>query len=193
MQRRNVDLPEPDGPSRHITSPGCTSSVMPFSTSRRPKRLCTASALTIGVAHRPGGRMREQALRAAARAGPACARARAAPVAALEVVLADVQHASCTTRYQMLADDQQRDRLEVDRVDELRRVEQLGRRRSRSTSEVVFSIEIVSLPVGGMITRIACGSTIRRIVCRRVMPSACAASAWPSSTEMIPARTISAM
>ena len=38
------------------------------------------------------------------------------------------------------------------------------------TSEVVLSIEIVSLPVGGMITRIACGSTIRRIVCRRVMP-----------------------
>ena len=34
-----------------------------------------------------------------------------------------------------------------------------------------MSIEIASLPVGGMITRIACGSTIRRIVCRRVMPS----------------------
>ena len=61
------------------------------------------------------------------------------------------------------------------------------------TSEVVFSIEIVSLPVGGMITRIACGSTIRRIVCRRVMPRLWAASVWPSSTEMIPARTISAM
>ena len=61
------------------------------------------------------------------------------------------------------------------------------------TSEVVFSIEIVSLPVGGMITRIACGSTIRRSVCTRVMPSDCAASVWPSSTEMIPARTISAM
>src|SRR5947199_20405 len=52
---------------------------------------------------------------------------------------------------------------------------------------------MVSLPVGGMITRIACGSTMRRIVWRRVMPSACAASVWPSSTEMIPARTISAM
>jgi hypothetical protein len=61
------------------------------------------------------------------------------------------------------------------------------------TSELVFSIEIVSLPVGGMITRIACGSTMRRIVCRRVSPSAEAASVWPSSTEMIPARTISAM
>ena len=62
-----------------------------------------------------------------------------------------------------------------------------------NASEVVFSIEIVSLPVGGMTTRIACGSTIRRIVCRRVMPSDRAASFWPSSTEMIPARTISAM
>ena len=60
-------------------------------------------------------------------------------------------------------------------------------------SELVLSIEIVSLPVGGMITRIACGRTIRRIVCRRVMPRALAASVWPSSTEMIPARTISDM
>jgi hypothetical protein len=28
--------------------------------------------------------------------------------------------------------------------------------------EVVLSIEMVSLPVGGMITRMACGSTIQR-------------------------------
>ena len=61
------------------------------------------------------------------------------------------------------------------------------------TSEVVLSIEMVSLPVGGMMTRIACGSTIRRMVCSRVMPSEWAASDWPSSTEMMPARTISAM
>ncbi len=60
-------------------------------------------------------------------------------------------------------------------------------------SDDVFSIEMVSLPVGGMITRIACGRTIRRITCSRVMPSACAASVWPCSTEMMPARTISAM
>ena len=63
----------------------------------------------------------------------------------------------------------------------------------KATSDVVFSIEIVSLPVGGMITRIAWGRTMRRIVCSRVIPSACAASVWPSSTEMIPARTISDM
>ncbi len=61
------------------------------------------------------------------------------------------------------------------------------------TSEVVLSIEMVSLPVGGMITRIACGSTIRRSVAARLMPSAWAASVWPSSTDWMPPRTISAM
>ena len=50
MQRRKVDLPEPDGPIRHSTSPAPTSRLMPFSTSRRPKRLWTRSAMTIGGA-----------------------------------------------------------------------------------------------------------------------------------------------
>ena len=54
-------------------------------------------------------------------------------------------------------------------------------------------MEIVSLPVGGMITRIACGSTIRRMVSSARHARLFAASIWPSSTEMIPARTISAM
>src|SRR5712691_10322644 len=49
MQRRNVLLPEPDGPIMHITSWGATSRSMPRSTSSRPKLLCTASALTIGT------------------------------------------------------------------------------------------------------------------------------------------------
>ena len=53
-----------------------------------------------------------------------------------------------------------------------------------TTSEVVLSMEIVSLPVGGMITRIACGSTIRRSVWPRVMPSALGGLALPSSTDM---------
>ena len=57
----------------------------------------------------------------------------------------------------------------------------------------VLSIEMVSLPVGGMITRIACGRTIRRIVRPLLMPSAWAASPWPCSTDRMPARTISAM
>ena len=62
-----------------------------------------------------------------------------------------------------------------------------------TTSEVVLSIEIVSLPVGGTITRIACGSTIRRSVCVRDNPSAPAASLCPGSTDWMPPRTISAM
>ena len=49
MQRRNVDLPEPDGAEQHHDLAGRTSMSMPLSTSRLPKRLCTASALTIGV------------------------------------------------------------------------------------------------------------------------------------------------
>ena len=57
----------------------------------------------------------------------------------------------------------------------------------------VLSIEMVSLPVGGMITRIACGKMIRRKVRARVMPSAWAASLWPYSTDRMPARTISAI
>lgn len=57
----------------------------------------------------------------------------------------------------------------------------------------VLSIEMVSLPVGGMITRIAWGRMIRRNVRPLLMPSACAASAWPCSTDSMQARTISAM
>ena len=49
MQRRNVDLPDPDGPIRHSTCPRPTSSVMPLSTANAPKLLHTRSALTIGV------------------------------------------------------------------------------------------------------------------------------------------------
>ena len=45
------------------------------------------------------------------------------------------------------------------------------------TSDVVFSIEITSLPVGGMMMRIACGITILRIVLPQVRPRAVAASA----------------
>ena len=48
MQRRNVDLPEPDGPSRHITSPGLDLEVIPFSTSWRAEALVHA----LGADHR---------------------------------------------------------------------------------------------------------------------------------------------
>ena len=61
-----------------------------------------------------------------------------------------------------------------------------------TASDVVLSMEMVSLPVGGTMTRIAWGSTIRRISGARRMPSDCAASNCPWSTERIPALTISA-
>src|SRR5215475_4939628 len=61
-----------------------------------------------------------------------------------------------------------------------------------ATSDVSLTIAIVSLPVGGTITRIACGSTTRRRVWLRDKPRAEAASAWPGSMDWIPARTISA-
>ena len=59
--------------------------------------------------------------------------------------------------------------------------------------DVVLSIDMVSLPVGGMITLMAWGMTIRRSAIKRVMPIDWAASFWPSSTEISPARTISDM
>src|ERR1700754_1744332 len=61
------------------------------------------------------------------------------------------------------------------------------------TSDVVFNMLMTSLPVGGMITRIAWGTTVRRIVIPHDMPNAVEASDWPSGTELIPARMISAM
>ena len=54
-------------------------------------------------------------------------------------------------------------------------------------------MEMVSFPVGGMMMRMAWGSTMRRSVCDLGHPSDLAASVWPSSTEMMPARTISAI
>ena len=53
MQRRNVDLPEPDGPRRQTTSPRLDLEEMPLSTSSRPKLLWTASAVTMGRLTRP--------------------------------------------------------------------------------------------------------------------------------------------
>ncbi len=60
------------------------------------------------------------------------------------------------------------------------------------TSDVVFSIEMTSLPVGGMMMRIDCGMTMRHIVWVQLIPRAVAASSWPRSTERMPARMISA-
>ena len=62
-----------------------------------------------------------------------------------------------------------------------------------ASSEVSLTMAIVSLPVGGTMTRMAWGSTTRRMVLPGGMPSAWAASAWPLSTDRMPARAISAM
>ena len=97
MQRRNVDLPEPDGPSRQATSRGWTSSEMPLRTSSRPKRLWTASALTIGplmsrrsLVDAAGKHGAPQSLQRRQRR---VAR-RAAAEVALDVVLPDREHGS---------------------------------------------------------------------------------------------------
>ena len=47
-QRISVDLPEPDGPMIQTTSPLRTSKLIPFSTSKVPKDLCTPAMRTIG-------------------------------------------------------------------------------------------------------------------------------------------------
>ena len=50
MQRRNVDFPEPEGPTRQSTSPRSTSSEMDFSTWFEPYDFETRSAFTMGTA-----------------------------------------------------------------------------------------------------------------------------------------------
>src|SRR5689334_16536627 len=59
--------------------------------------------------------------------------------------------------------------------------------------EVPLIMLMKLLPVGGMITRIAWGSTTLLSVVSGVMPIDLAASVCPSSTLLRPARTISAM
>ena len=50
-----------------------------------------------------------------------------------------------------------------------------------------------SLPTAGVTMRTACGSTMRAMMRRCVMPSAAAASRWPRGTAWMPARKISVM
>src|SRR5690625_4936803 len=63
----------------------------------------------------------------------------------------------------------------------------------QTTSEEGLGSEMNSLPVGGMMMRIACGITVRRMVIHQPKPNAFGASFWPSGTEEIPERTISAI
>src|ERR1051326_1210159 len=60
-------------------------------------------------------------------------------------------------------------------------------------SDVSFSSVMNSLPIGGIAIRIACGTTMRRRMRRRDMPSARPASSCPGSTDKSPARMISDM
>ncbi|SKX29331.1 Uncharacterised protein [Mycobacteroides abscessus subsp. massiliense] len=60
------------------------------------------------------------------------------------------------------------------------------------TMDVPFTRLITSLAALGMTDRMAWGSTIRKNWRRRGMPSAAAASNWPSSTDRMPPRMISA-
>ena len=49
MQRSSVDLPEPEGPMRHITSPLLTCTVTPSSATKLPYSLRTLSYTTTGA------------------------------------------------------------------------------------------------------------------------------------------------
>ena len=53
MQRSSVDLPAPDGPMMHTTSPFGTDSETSVSTSSRPKDFQIRSSRTIGAASSP--------------------------------------------------------------------------------------------------------------------------------------------
>ena len=70
-------------------------------------------------------------------------------------------------------------------------VEKISGTAMAKSSDVVFSMAMNWLPVGGMITFSAWGSTMRRRALALVMPSARAASRWPGSTESRPERMIS--
>ena len=54
-------------------------------------------------------------------------------------------------------------------------------------------MEITSFPTGGMMTRMACGNTMRTKMVAGPMPSAFAARAWPGGTDRMPARITSAV
>ena len=57
MQRRSVDLPEPEAPIRHTTSCESTERLMPLSTSSSPNRLWTASISSSGIIRAPHPRL----------------------------------------------------------------------------------------------------------------------------------------
>ena len=82
---------------------------------------------------------------------------------------------------------QQRRRLDERRRRELQRRPSSSCKEMIAASDVSFSSVMNSLPIGGIAIRIACGTTTRRMMLRRDMPSARPASSWPGSTDMRPA------
>ena len=97
-------------------------------------------------------------------------------------------------RYQIDGADQQRHRLEQSAARSPGACAvQLEVSGTATTSEVVLSMEISSLPVGGMITRIACGSTIRRMIWAQRHAQRRRRLGLALVHRGMPARTISAM
>src|SRR4029453_2519750 len=153
MQRRKVDLPEPDAPSRTTTWPGSTSMSMPLSTSRLPKRLCTASAFTIGVpspgpvAALPSSSVSmSDSLRL--RLGPYLSGAEPLAEVPLHVELADHQHAG-HGQVPQAGRDQHREHLEGAGADRLELVEQLIGDREEGDQRGVLEHGDRLVPAGG--------------------------------------------
>src|SRR5579863_113148 len=119
MQRKNVLLPEPDGPMMHSTSPWATSSVMPLSASNSPYDLRTPEARTIELMSVPSTVERSGGSLACGRA------ARAARITQLDARLQERQHGH-DDEIPDARDDQQFDHACVRVIDVLRVVQHLG-------------------------------------------------------------------
>ena len=179
MQRRSVLLPEPDGPddAQHLALRNVSDDAVQRRESS-PKHLLTSTAMT----HAQDVLMR--VLR-----GASAAAAQRPSVASSKMRSRKywpIDSTVTTTRYQIAGDDQELDDAGVGVVDVLGVAQDLEYWMTLA-SEVILTMPMNSLPTGGMITRIACGSMIRRSACSRVMPIALAASYWPTSTDSMPA------
>src|SRR3954451_16866878 len=118
MQRRNVLLPEPEGPMMHDTSPRGTSSETPASACSAPKYLCTSTAVTIAS-------MRSGPLRLERHDGLRAPLAAALREVSLQKVLADLEHRN-DDEVPDGGDDQELDDARVGVVDRLRVAQALG-------------------------------------------------------------------
>src|SRR5215207_1569652 len=118
MQRRNVLLPEPEGPMMHDTSPRATSSETPASACSASKYLCTSTAATIAsMRSGPLWLERDDGL-----LPPLAASLGEVP---FEEVLADLEHGD-DDQVPDGGDDQELDDARVGVVDRLRVAQDLG-------------------------------------------------------------------